>query len=90
MQFEWDEARRLSVLEARGIDFVDAHLLFDGRPLLVVPAHRANEERWLGAGNIEQRMIAVVWTWREDRIRIITMRRARDEEKNRYGAVYGR
>lgn len=90
MRFEWDETKRLGVLEARGIDFVDAHLLFEGRPVLTEPVHRAGEERWLSIGQIEKKLIAVVWTWREDRIRIIAMRRARDEEKNRYGAVYGR
>lgn len=88
MEFEWDEAKRLSVFEARGIDFIDAPLLFDGRALLTVPAHRLGEERWLSIGEIEGRVMAVVWTWRNDRIRIITMRRARDEEKSRYGALY--
>lgn len=89
MEFEWDPAKQRSVLEVRGIDFVDAHLLFDGRLLITNPAHRPGEERWLSIGEIEGRLIAVVWTWREDRIRIITMRRARDEEKIKYGALYG-
>ncbi len=89
MEFEWDETKRRRILETRGIDFIDAHLLFDGRNLLSVPANRSDEDRWLSIGQIEEKMIAVVWTWREDRIRIITMRRARDEEKRKYSALYG-
>ena len=89
MEFEWDETKRHIVLEARGIDFINARLLFDGRPVLTEPAFRTGEEHWLSIGQIEERMMAVVWTWREDRIRIITMRRARDEEKRKYSTLYG-
>jgi len=89
MEFEWDETKRHHVLETRGIDFFDAQQLFDGRPVITNAVLRAGEERWLSIGKIEKRMIAMVWTWREDRIRIIAMRRARDEEKSRYGALYG-
>lgn len=89
MEFEWDDAKRITVLEARGIDFADAHLLFDGRPLLTVPANQPGETRWLSIGQIEGRMLTAVWTWREERIRIITMRRARNEEKSRHNAHYG-
>ena len=30
MEFEWSEAKRLAVLNARGLDFVDGQALFDG------------------------------------------------------------
>ncbi len=89
MEFEWDETKRQSVLDARGIDFVDAVQLFDGRPMITTAAFRTGEERWLSIGQIENQMIAVIWMWREERIRIITVRRARDEEKSRYSALYG-
>jgi len=42
MEFEWSEAKRIVVLEARGLDFIDAELLFDGRPLYTSP--RSAEE----------------------------------------------
>jgi uncharacterized DUF497 family protein len=45
MDFEWWEAKRLAVLRERGIDFVDAQALFDGRPLYTVPSPRGTEER---------------------------------------------
>jgi uncharacterized DUF497 family protein len=31
MDFEWSEAKRIAVLEARGLDFIDAEILFAGR-----------------------------------------------------------
>ena len=89
MDFEWSAAKRIAVLEARGLDFIDAEILFDGRPLHTVPSPRGAEERWLSVGELNGRLVAVVWTRRGDTIRIITMRRARNEEKKRYGALYG-
>lgn len=89
MEFEWDEAKRRRVLRDRALDFVDATVLFDGRAVVSVPSPRGPEERWLTIGELDGRIIAVVWTWRDGRIRIVTMRRARDEEKRRYRALYG-
>ena len=89
MDFEWSEAKSIAVLEARGLDFIDAKILFDGRPLYTVASPRSAEERWLSLGELNGRLVAVVWARRGDSIRIITMRRARNEEKKRYGALYG-
>jgi uncharacterized DUF497 family protein len=44
MELEWSEAKRIAVLEARGLDFIDAEMLFDGRPLYTVPSPRSAEE----------------------------------------------
>jgi hypothetical protein len=38
---------------------------------------------------MEGKFFAVVWTWRDKAVRIITARRARDEEEKRYRALYG-
>ena len=90
MTFEWDEGKRRWVLRERGLDFLDGAALFDGRPLLTVPSPRGIEERWLSIGELEGRLIAVVWTRRSESLRIVTMRRARNEEKKRYRALFGR
>jgi len=89
MDFEWSDAKRFAVLQARGLDFIDAEILFDGRPLYTVASPRSAEERWLSVGELNGRLIAVVWTRRSETIRIITMRRARDGEKERYRALFG-
>jgi uncharacterized protein len=89
VEFEWWEAKRLAVLIERGLDFLDARSLFDGRDIYTIPSPRGGEQRWVSIGQLDDVMIAVVWTRRGAATRIITMRRARDEEKRRYYAVYG-
>jgi uncharacterized DUF497 family protein len=89
VEFEWDAARRRWVLDERGLDFLDAALLFNGRPFLTAPSPKVSEARWLSIGELEGRLIAVVWTWRAEALRIVTMRRARNEEKKRYRAHFG-
>jgi len=90
MDFEWSEAKRLRVLQERGIDFLRvADVLFDGRPTLTVPSPRGDEERFLSLVPIEGKLFAVIWIWRGEAIRLVTARRARDGEEKRYRAAYG-
>jgi uncharacterized DUF497 family protein len=89
VEFSWDEEKRNWVLAERGIDFLRvAHSMFDGRPLLTVPTVREAEERFLSIGPMEGRFFAVIWTWRDGAIRLITARRARDAEEKRYRALF--
>ena len=53
------EAKRIAVREARGLDFIDAEILFDGRPLYTVPSPRGVEQRWLSVGELNGRLVAV-------------------------------
>jgi uncharacterized DUF497 family protein len=89
MEFEWSKAKRLVVLDARRLDFLDGRSLFDGRPICTALSPRGGEQRWVSIGELNNEMVAIVWTWRGAAIRIITMRKARDEEKRRYRALYG-
>jgi uncharacterized protein len=89
MEFEWSEAKRLAVLTARRLDFIDGCRLFDGRPICTASSPRSGEQRWVSIGELNDEMIAVVWTRRGKALRIITMRKARNEEKRRYRALYG-
>ena len=89
MEFEWSEAKRPAVLNARGLDFIRGRLLFDGRPLYTMPSPRSGEPGWVSVGVLNERLVALVWTKRDHTIRIITMRRARSAEERRYRALYG-
>jgi uncharacterized DUF497 family protein len=90
VDFSWDEPKRQWVLAERGIDFLlVASALFDGRPLLTVPTPRDDEDRFLSIGSINEILFAVVWTWRDGAVRIITARRASDAEEKRYRALHG-
>ncbi len=83
--FEWDEAKRLATMEKHGLDFHDASLVFSGNPL-VLESTRGGEHRWLAIGMIADRYLAVAFTYRGAKIRIITARKAREYERRAYDA----
>ncbi len=87
--FEWDQTKRETVLRQRGIDFpVLALSLFDGRPIMTIPSPRPAEERFITIGMVNGLIFALVWTRRGDAVRLITARRARDGEKDKYRALF--
>jgi uncharacterized DUF497 family protein len=90
MQFEWDETKRESNLAKHGVDFVLGEMLFDGRPVTTAPSRRQTEERYMTTGEIDGRFFTAIWTWRGDVIRLISMRRARNAEKEGHRATHGR
>ena len=69
--------------EKHGITFVGAASIF-ARPHLTERSDRKDERRWLAIGRLEGRLITVIYTRRSERIRIISARRARDDERRRY------
>ncbi len=85
MGFEWDENKRQAVLEERRIEFRDAVRIFDGPVLETLSRHPA-ETRWVAVGIVDGKEIAVVYTVRDGRRRIITARRARTHERREYHA----
>jgi len=88
--FEWNEAKRERTLADRGLDFADARPLFDGRPVVSFPAATQTEARTLTIGRLEDgRFYTVVWTWRGEAQRIISFRRARDDEERRHAEQHG-
>jgi uncharacterized DUF497 family protein len=85
--FEWDETKRKSNLEKHKLDFVLATKVFDDprRLNLVVDAH--GELRTITIGAIAEGfilVICVVWTDRKNKKRIISARRASQNERQRY------
>ena len=89
MDFEWDDSKRRRILEQRALDFASADLFFDGRPAIHQPTPRAAEERWKTTAVIEKAYFTVVWTWRAETIRIISMRRAHEQEIRKHREAHG-
>ena len=83
--FEWDEKKRRSVIDRHGIDFKDAVRIFEDS-FWETLSPRMEEERWLAVGVVNGIEIAVVYTIRNGRRRIITARRARTDERRDYHA----
>jgi len=89
MDFEWDEEKRLKNLEKHGIDFIDADILF-GNPHLVAPGKTVDgERRWLATGMIDEIYVTAVFSRRDQVIRLISMRSARNGERRRHQEVFG-
>ena len=80
MIFEFDEAKSQANLLKHGIDFVDAQALWNDPGLLEIPAKTEDEPRYLMIGRINKKHWSAVITYRDMRIRLISVRRARTEE----------
>jgi len=78
--FEFDERKSRSNLVKHGIDFIEAQLLWEDPALLEIPAKTVDEPRFLVIGKMKERHWSAVITYRGERIRIISVRRSRDEE----------
>ncbi len=80
LSFEFDARKSQSNLKKHGIDFVEAQLLWFDPDLLEVPAKTVDESRYLMIGKILDEHWSAVITYRNENTRIISVRRARDEE----------
>jgi len=80
MAFEFDPRKSATNLTKHGIDFVEAQRLWEDPDLLEIPARTEDEPRWLVIGQIDSRHWSAVVTSRDDAIRIISVRRSRDDE----------
>ena len=78
-QYEWDEAKRASNLARHGLDF-EAIEHFHWETAKIKPSDRKGETRYLALGLIGSKVHAVVYTIRQDRRRLISMRRAKRKE----------
>jgi uncharacterized DUF497 family protein len=88
MQFEWDEAKEQINIEKHGIDFSTAALVFgdENRIEFFDERHSTEEDRYITIGSINGMLtvIMVVYTDREDTIRIISARKANEAERKVY------
>lgn len=80
MQFEYDPQKSLSNKAKHGIDFDEAQSLWDDERVVVVPARSTDEPRYLVIGTIGSKHWSAICTLRGERVRIISVRRARIEE----------
>ena len=78
--FEFDDAKSESNRQKHGIDFLNALLLWEDSNLLEIPAKTSDEPRFLIVGMIGKKHWSAVITYRNEKIRLISVRRARDEE----------
>ena len=86
MDYEWNPRKAASNLQKHGIRFADAVAVFSDEFALTTADDFAAEERFIILGtDAFVRLLVVVYTWRgEDRIRLISARKATRHEYNQY------
>jgi uncharacterized protein len=84
MEFEFDPEKSAANRTKHGIDFVEAQALWSDPDRALAPARTSPEPRFVAIGKIGDRVWTAVFTWRGDRVRIISVRRARKNEVERY------
>jgi uncharacterized DUF497 family protein len=84
VEFEFDPHKSATNQEKHGIDFTAAQQLWQDVMRVEVPARTVDEARWLVIGQIDGKHWSAVVTYREQRTRIISVRRSRDEEVSIY------
>jgi uncharacterized protein len=84
MGFEYDSEKSVENKRKHGVDFEEAQALWSDSALLEIPARVTDEPRWVVIGKMNAKHWSAVVTRRGDNVRIISVRRSRDEEVTIY------
>ena len=86
MEFEWDENKKNQNMAKHGISFSIAKEFFEGKTVRKIDNRKNySEERLIAFGEFTGRILAVVYTIRDNDIyRIISIRRASKNEQRTY------
>ena len=82
--FEFDSKKSQSNKAKHGIGFDEAQLIWEDPDLLEVQAKSDDEYRYLVIGKIAKKHWSAVITYRDENIRIISVRRSRETEVTIY------
>ncbi|HLG19963.1 MAG TPA: BrnT family toxin [Bdellovibrionota bacterium] len=83
MNFEHDPEKSEANRKKHGIDFLEAEKLWEG-PCVEFAARSEFDNRFALFGSLGRQLYTCIYTVREDRIRIISCRRAREKEVRLY------
>lgn len=78
--FEFDKKKSQGNLAKHGIDFTDAQKIWDDPDFIEVQAKSDDETRFMVIGRISEIHWSGIITYREEKIRIISVRRSRQTE----------
>ena len=85
MEFEWDENKNLSNIKKHGYDFRQVLPLMVRTPsLFVYESSYQGEQRYVAIAPFDGSYVAIIYTKRQEKIRIISVRRARKKEVKSY------
>jgi len=84
MEFEFNITKSQANLQKHGIDFIHAQQLWEDPERLEIPAKTDDEPRTIFIGRILDKIWSAIITTRGQKIRIISVRRARKKEVDLY------
>jgi uncharacterized DUF497 family protein len=86
VESEWDPAKARANFAKHGVRFADAVIaLEDDSALTIRDLSSEGEERWVTMGlDASGRLLVVVYTWRGERVRLISARQATPHERRQY------
>ncbi len=84
MNYEWDEAKRLSNLAKHGYDFTLARRIYEQPNVMRLQSPRPGESRYVDLAVWDGKVLALVYTMREGAVRVISLRPADTKERRLY------
>jgi uncharacterized DUF497 family protein len=87
-EFEWDPAKERANLTKHNTPFSLAVRIWEGKVVERIDNRRAyGETRIQAFGEIDSRLMSVIYTWRDTKRRIISARKANQREKRFFEAA---
>ncbi len=84
MEFEFDKRKSEINMIKHGIDFIEAQNIWNDPDRIEIPAKTIDEQRFLIIGKISDKYWSGIITYRNERVRIISVRRSRPKEIDIY------
>lgn len=87
--FTWDPNKDEANYQKHGVDFTFAQGIFDG-PVLIAPSDQVmhGEERWTALGMVNDHLLVVVFTLRENVARIISARKGGENDRKKVARLF--
>jgi len=84
MEFEFNENKSKANKEKHGIDFIEAQKLWNDPDRIEIPTKYLDEPRYVLIAMINDKHWSAIFTYRNKKIRLISVRRSRKNEKEIY------
>jgi len=84
MIFEYDKLKSKVNKDKHGIDFDEAQQLWNDPERIEIPTKFLDEPRYVLIGKMNNKHWVAVFTYRKNKVRLISVRRARKNEKEIY------
>ena len=85
--YEFDSIKSETNRIKHGIDFETAINLWSDNDRIIIPAKTTGEKRFLLVAKLNNTLWSAVYTERKDKIRIISVRKSRKNEKELYNSL---